>query len=173
MRSIIFFFLFIGSFAFGQTPDTLSEASPKFGLSASVQSDQFGIAMPFWVGESTALVPAFQLNFAETVGLDVGVGLSLRQYLREGKVRPYLAPGFGVLIAIPDKTGSDREDLPNPADFVFSFGVGGEYFFSDYFSAGVQIGLNAAVSDEDSNRYGNPGGFNLNTSSSVLVNVYF
>lgn len=137
MRSITFFFLFIGSLAFGQTPENQSEASPKFGLSASVQSDQFGIAMPFWVGESSALVPAFQLNFAETVGLDVGVALSLRQYLREGKVRPYLAPGLGVQIVFPQSDDNADDDPPNPLDVIMSFGVGGEYFFSQYFSAGV------------------------------------
>ncbi|MCA1761505.1 MAG: hypothetical protein ABR574_07265 [Cryomorphaceae bacterium] len=173
MRSITFVFLFIGVFAFGQESENGDETTRKFGLSASIQSDQFGILMPFWVSEKSALVPSFQLNFAETVGLDLGFGLSFRQYLREGKMRPYLAPGFGVLVAIPDKSGSEREDLPNPVDFVFGFGVGGEYFFSDYFSAGVQIGLNGAVADSDSNRFGNPGGFNLNTASSVLVNVYF
>jgi hypothetical protein len=174
MRSITFVLLFVSSIAFGQNVENQeAPRTPKMGFSASLQSDQVGILIPIWVDESTSIVPSFQVLFAQSVGLDLGVGVTLRKYLREGNVRPYVAPGFGVLMSFPTADEDIVEDPPNPLDLLVSFGLGGEYFFSDYFSTGVQIGLAGAFSDEDSNRFGNPGNFNLNTSASILVNVYF
>ncbi len=165
--------IFFNLFCFAQSEEQNNEAKQKIGLAASVQSDQFGILIPIWTDEKTAVVPSVQVAYAQEIGLDLGIGISLRSYLREGDVRPYLIPSFGVLMSFPESDDDDIEAPSNPIDLVLGFGAGGEYFFSDYFSAGVQIGLNGAFSDEDSNRFGNPGNFSLNTAASVLVNVYF
>lgn len=52
-------------------------------------------------------------------------------------------------------------------------GVGGEYFLGDKFSVGVEAQLNATHSSKTSSRFGNPGGWNINTASAVLATVYF
>jgi hypothetical protein len=173
MRKALILFILVSHLAFGQTEVDEGERSPKIGLSALVQSNQFGILLPIWLDGNTVLVPSVEVAYAQTIGLDLGVGINFREYLREGKVRPYLAPGIGVLMAFPESDDDVVEDPPNPVDFVVSLGVGGEYFFSENFSAAVQIGINGSISDEDSNRFGNPGNFNLNTGAALLVNVYF
>ena len=42
-----------------------------------------------------------------------------------------------------------------------------------YFSIGVEGQVNAAISDDASSRFGNPGGTNINTATAVLAAFYF
>jgi len=141
------------------------------GLSATIQSNQFGISIPIWLNGKNSLIPSFSVNVAESLGSEFGVGLSLRSYLNENRIRPYLSPGVGVLLSLPPD--SDGEDSETALDLVFGFGFGGEYFLSRNFSFGVEAGVNVSSSDEISNRFGNPGNINVNTATQVLVNVYF
>ena len=78
MRSITFVILFVSSIAFGQNVNDEEPHSSKMGFSASLQSDQVGILIPIWVDGSTSIVPSFQVLFAQSVGLDLGVGVTLR-----------------------------------------------------------------------------------------------
>jgi hypothetical protein len=50
---------------------------------------------------------------------------------------------------------------------------GAEYFLSDSFSFGVEAQGNLTKSDENSSRFGNPGGVNFNTGAMVSATVYF
>ena len=141
------------------------------GLSASIQSNQFGISIPIWLNGKNSLIPSFSVNVAESLGSELGIGLSLRSYLNQNRIRPYLSPGVGVLFSLP--SDAEDEDAETAVDLVFGFGFGGEYFLSRNFSFGVEAGVNVSSSDEISNRFGNPGNINVNTATQVLVNVYF
>jgi hypothetical protein len=46
-------------------------------------------------------------------------------------------------------------------------------FFDPHFSIGVEAQMNVRSSDNDSSRFGNPGGTNFNTGSAVTANIYF
>ena len=154
-----------------------NEDNPEFGemngagLSASIQSNQFGISIPIWLNGKNSLVPSFNVNVAESIGSEFGIGLRLRTYLNENRIRPYLSPGVAVLFTPP--SDSDNEDAKTAVDYVFGFGFGGEYFLSRNFSFGVEASLNVSSSDENSNRFGNPGNININTATQIVANVYF
>jgi len=141
------------------------------GLSAAIQSNQFGISIPIWLNGKNSVIPSFSVNVAESLGSEFGIGLNLRSYLNENRIRPYVSPGVGFLFTFPSE--SEDEDSETALDLVFGFGFGGEYFLSRNFSFGVEAGVNVSSSDEISNRFGNPGNINVNTATQVLVNVYF
>jgi hypothetical protein len=170
MKKLTVLFLFLCSVAFGQ--EAMEEEKPKVGLAASIQAEQFGLLIPIWIDEKTVLVPTARFNFAQDLGTDVALGLSLRNYFREGKVRPYFTPGLAVALSFIDNSDDELENT-STLDIVAGAGIGGEYFIDPRFSFAVELGLNASFSDENSNRFGNPGGIGINTAASVLVNVYF
>ncbi|MEM9050754.1 MAG: hypothetical protein AAGC47_01775 [Bacteroidota bacterium] len=170
MKYFTFIVLFISSLAYSQ--DDVEKIQPKVGLSATVQAEQFGLLVPVWLSDDIALVPSVRLNYADGLGTDLAVGLSLRDYLREGKVRPYFTPGVAALFSFVDDSEDELEDA-STLDWVLGMAIGGEYFLDPRFSFGVELGLAGYWSDENSNRFGNPDSFGINTSAAVLVNVYF
>jgi hypothetical protein len=170
MKKLAFLLLFLSSSVFAQDADTNDR--PRIGLAASIQTEQFGLLVPIWLNDGLVLVPTARVNFAETIGTDFAVGLSLRDYFREGKVRPYFTPGVAALFSVAADPDDQVED-PNTLDWVFGLAIGGEYFIDPRFSFAVELGLNGYLSDENSNRFGNPDGFGVNTAAAVLVNVYF
>lgn len=170
MKKLTFLFIFLSSLIFAQ--ETTESNHPKIGLAASVQAEQFGLLVPIWLKDDLVLVPTARFNYAETIGTDFAVGLSLRDYFRDGKVRPYFTPGLAALFSFaadPDDLLEDTSTL----DWVLGLAIGGEYFIDPRFSFAVELGLNGYLSDENSNRFGNPDGIGVNTAAAVLVNVYF
>jgi len=170
MKKLSFLIIFLTSLASAQEPETKDH--PKIGLSASIQSEQFGLLIPIWLKDDLVLVPTARVNFAETIGTDLAIGFSLRDYFREGKVRPYFTPGIAALFSFAEDSDDLLEDS-STLDWVLGLAIGGEYFIDPRFSFAVELGLNGYLSDENSNRFGNPDGFGINTAAAVLVNVYF
>lgn len=148
-----------------------AESPFKIGLSGSVQGNQFGIMLPMWVSNSVALVPAFEMKYAETVGMDMAVGLAIRRYHKVEDVAPYL--GFRVGTAFFTPSSDNEFDKETRFDMIFGPNVGIEYFFTERFSAGVEAQGNFTKSHEKSLRFGNPGGLNFNTATMISVTVYF
>lgn len=69
-------------------------------------------------------------------------------------------------MAIPD----DGDPI---TDYIVGLLGGGEYFFSANFSVGIEGQLNISISDENSSRFSNPKGTNVNTASVIFATIYF
>ena len=76
-----------------------------------------------------------------------------------------------MTIPAKDKDSGKRE--VGQTDIIGGVALGGEYFLSDHFSFGVEAQANVTRSDNQSFRFGNPGGLTLNTATAVLATVYF
>ncbi|MCK9423780.1 MAG: hypothetical protein M0Q38_14405 [Bacteroidales bacterium] len=160
----VFTFLLLTDFLFAQHKG-------KIGLSGSIQSDQFGILIPIWLGEKVVLAPAFDFKFAEKVGTDFSIGLVPRFYFKNEKLCPYFGLKVGTAINIPST--DNKVESETTYDIIGGLAVGAEYFIVDYFSLGVEAQGNFTKSSKESNRFGNPGGLNFNTATMISATIYF
>ncbi len=160
--SLIFFGILISSITIAQ------ESSKRtWGLSAGVSETQLDILVPVWTGSNNVFGPGFGVINIGGSGTDLRFGLFDRIYLNTEKdIKPYLGIRGGILLAIPEEGETET-------DYIAGISGGGEYFFSENFSVGVEGQLNFTFSDENSDRFGNPGETNINTGSVIFVTVYF
>ncbi len=142
------------------------EKNPKLGLTASYQDANFDILFNVWLNKRIKLSPAFGLIHSSGGGSDFTLGLVPQFYMREGKVRPYFTPRFAAIISSPNQ-GKSTTDL------LFGGAFGSEYFFTKNFSVSIEAQLNVIKSDENSMRFQNPGGTNVNTATAFLATIYF
>ena len=145
----------------------------KIGISALVQDGQYDILLPIVISNSFVIAPAIGIASVSDAGTDIGLGLVTRFYLNDSKVKPFLGGRAGIMIFSPSKPEGSSIDPESTTDFILGFLAGGEYFFDEGFSFGVEAQLNASVSDKYSSRFGNPGGVNVNTGAAVFATVYF
>lgn len=139
----------------------------KVGLSATIQEGQFGIMLPVFLSERFMLAPALDFQTAQSQGTDLSIGLIPRFYLKTTDLRPYLGARVGVLVFFPDDGNGSTYD------FVAGLAFGGEYFFNEHFSLGVEAQGNFSFSDDSSDRFGNPGNMNFNLGTMVSASIYF
>ena len=138
---------------------------PKVGISALLQDTQLDILLPIWAGSKFVIAPG--ISFVSTdARQDFGLGLAFRIYVRKDKAAPYFGVRFAALIFSP-------EFAQTTTDIIAGILAGGEYFLDKHFSFGVEAQLNSSFSDEQSNRFGNPGGVNINTGSAIFATFYF
>ncbi len=143
------------------------EAPPRtIGISASIQSGQSDLLFPIWLNPSFVLTPGISVLHEGGVKDEIGLGAALRAYLRPGKTRPYLAGRFGYHHVKVEKGDSTN-------DYLFGPALGGEYFFHDHFSIGVEAQLNIVVSGEGSYWVGNPDATTINTATAAMASFYF
>ena len=90
----------------------------------------------------------------------------MRYHLFNETVTPFIGARFGTLLYIP------REN-DTITDFVFGPLFGGEYYFTENFSVGIELQLNATFSGENSLRFGNPDGTIINTATAFFATIYF
>ena len=147
---------------FGQT----RPPSSGVGLAASIQDGQFDIMVPIWLSERVSIAPVFGAVWAEGGGSDIRIAVAPRFYLRKDDLSPYLGLRAGLLKSSPTN-GSSTTDI------LIGGAFGGEYFFSSFFSLGVEGQVNLGISDDESIRFGNPGNMNINTGAAVIASVYF
>jgi hypothetical protein len=145
----------------------------SFGISALVQDGQYDIMIPILLSKSAVIAPAIGIVGVSDAGTDIGLGVVTRFYLNDSKVKPFLGGRAGVMIFSPSESEDSNEDSESTTDFILGFLAGGEYFLDEGFSFGVEAQLNASISDENSSRFGNPGGVNINTGAAVFATVYF
>ncbi len=138
----------------------------KVGISASFQGPQLDFTVPIWVNESNVIMPSLHVVSFEKSSTEIGFGFGYRRNIRAGTTVPYAGVRLGAFILLPD----DGEGM---ADYFGGPFLGGEYFFNDVFSAGVEAQINITKSDKKSYRFGNPGNINVNTATSAYVTFYF
>ena len=148
----------------------------KIGISAAIQTSQLDLMFPVWTSPKFVLVPSVALVKMTDVGTDIGLGMLFRFNTREGKVVPYF--GFrGVAFIYSSDEPAVFPDLDDDSDsttdFVVGPALGGEYFFDDNFSVGIEGQVNVSISDENSFRFGNPDGVNFNTATMLTATIYF
>jgi hypothetical protein len=151
---------------FAQTTET-EPAKRTMGLSANVQSSEFGVTVPIFLTQRFVLAPAIGFRYFENAGTDLALALVPKFYYSTEKFAPYSLLRVGALMSLPS---GDQE---NQTDFLAGIGTGAEYFLIPNFSFGVEGQLNATFSGDNSNRFGNLGGINLNLASVVTANIYF
>jgi hypothetical protein len=144
----------------------------SFGISALVQDSQFDILFPIPTSELIVVAPAVGFLYASEAGSDISFGLVGRFYLNNKVVRPFLGARAGLILFSPASEDGQTEP-ESTTDYLVGFLAGGEYFLNEGFSFGIEAQLNAAISDENSIRFGNPGGTNINTGAAVFATVYF
>ena len=144
----------------------------SFGISALVQDSQFDILFPIPTSELIVVAPAVGFLYASEAGSDISFGLVGRFYLNNKVVRPFLRARAGLILFSPASEDGQTEP-ESTTDYLVGFLAGGEYFLNEGFSFGIEAQLNAAISDENSIRFGNPGGTNINTGAAVFATVYF
>lgn len=146
------------------------ENKTKTGLSGTLQSNQFGILIPIWFSEKFSIVPAFYINSVEKTGTDIGISIAPRFYLKKEQVSPYIGIKAGAFINTP--SSNNNINTQTNTDFFTGVAFGGEYFLSDNFSFGVEAQGNLTKSNEDSSRFGNPGGISFNTGTMISTTIY-
>ena len=146
----------------------------SFGISALVQDSQFDILFPIPTSELVVVAPAIGFLYASEAGIDISFGMVARFYLNNNIVRPFLGARAGLIYFNPASPDGDGQSEPeSTTDYLVGFLAGGEYFINDSFSFGIEAQLNSTISDENSSRFGNPGGININTGAAVFATVYF
>jgi len=143
-----------------------SENSINKGFRVNLQSEQLDLTVPFFLENGLELAPSIGVIHAEKIGTDLGFGLSIRKYMNNTKVSPFLGIRGGMLLYMPD--GDDTI-----IDYIYGFMGGVEYFFDQHLSVGVEYQVNCAISDEFSLRFGNPDKTNINTASAVSLSIYW
>lgn len=138
----------------------------KVGLTALVQSGQFDVLMPVWVGSKTVIGPSVSFVSVSDSGSELGVGAFTKFYFHTETIAPFWGLRGGALIGMPS-------EADNIVDFITGLSVGGDYFIHEKFSFGVEVQGNFTISDDGSTRFGNPGGVNFNTASLITASLYF
>ncbi len=138
----------------------------KVGISVSVQNTQLDFLVPIFVNDHASLSPAFGITNISDQFTDISLGLIMRYYFSKNIVSPYVGARFGALMLTP-------QDGDLITDFIFGPFFGGEYFFTQYFSVGIELQLNIVKSAEDSMRFDNPNGTNINTATAFIATIYF
>ncbi len=144
-----------------------SSSHRRWGISASFQGSQVDLLLPVWLNARTVIAPAFGVTWAEDAGTDLHVGLAPRIYLyHEGNVNPFIGLKVAMLWAKPSSGDGTT-------DWLAGLAFGGEYFFDEHMSMGVESQLNFAFSGDRSLRFGNPGKTSMNTAAALFATVYF
>jgi hypothetical protein len=140
---------------------------PSFGITAAVNGSQGDLLFSLWPDNYNSIAPSIGLVNVENSYTDLSLGLAYHHYFRYTKnFSPFLGGRAGILLHMPE-SGTET------SDFFAGIGGGGEYFLSSNFSFGVEAQLNFVFSDENSLRFGNPGGTNINTGTVIFASVYF
>jgi len=140
--------------------------TPHIGLSVSLQSSQFDFLVPIWIGSKVTISTALGITWIQDAGTDIHIGLVPKFYLSRDKVSPFINFRVGFLRVIP----SNGKEV---TDWLLGASVGGEYFFDNNFSFGIESQLNYTISDKNSARFGNPGKSNFNTAAAILQQFIF
>ncbi|MBN2424383.1 MAG: hypothetical protein JXR46_09285 [Calditrichaceae bacterium] len=159
--SLMFLFLF---HSFSAAQEDIPGSG--MGISASYQKEHFSIQLPIWLNETTTLAPNFGAYYMDNIGTELQIGLLPKFYLSKKTVSPFIGILGGVIISLPDENDS-------VTDFILGISAGAEYFVTCHFSMSIDAQINASFSDENSFRFSNPGGTNLNTGTGFTATIYF
>ncbi len=170
MKNFVLCILFVLILAPALRSQTRENPGRIAGISATIQTTQFGIMVPIWLCKNVSLAPAIDFTWGQKLGSDFGIGLVPKFYFKTQKLSPYICLRGGIAKFIPS---ADNENAENTTDWVAGVGAGAEYFFDPMFSIGVEAQANFTKSDENSMRFNNPGNWNFNFATMVSANIYF
>ncbi|MFZ4797559.1 MAG: hypothetical protein ACOYMA_08685 [Bacteroidia bacterium] len=141
------------------------------GLSAGIQSNQYGISMPVWVSDKVVLEPYIGLKYINKVGSELSLGFTPKYYFKNEKIAPYIGLGLGLVSYKP----ADENVINKIAttSFVSGFLFGIDYFLDPKFSIGVQAQGNFLFPNGSSYQMGIENNVIFNTASAVVVSIYF
>lgn len=147
------------------------------GLSATFQGQQLGIMLPVFLDSTIVIAPTIDFIYAEKTAIDLSAGIKFRNYSGANKVRPFWGLNLGLFYNIPQGTTynvyGQEIDKESTTDFFAGIAGGGEYFIDQNFSIGIEVQGNMTKSNENSMRFGNPGGINFNLGTMLYANIYF
>lgn len=138
----------------------------RFGLGASFQTNQLDILFPLRLSEKISVLPSLSFIAVEDVGNDFGITASIRYYFNRSLVSPYFSGKAGMLMN--KVKGSSAQ-----TDWIAGLSAGGECFINKSLSLGIDAQINYSKSDKGSSRFGNPGGYTVNTATTILGIIYF
>jgi len=148
---------------------TLLTAQPqkgKVGVTAEIQTQQMDFLLPIFVNDWVSLAPAVGVVNISDKYTDLSLGLLMRYHLFTETVTPFIGARFGTLLYIP-------EEGDMISDLILGPSFGGEYYFNENFSVGIELQLNVVLSGEKSMRFSNPDGTNINTATAIFATIYF
>jgi hypothetical protein len=157
---LLLLFILLSSYCFSQTH------KGNIGLSVSLQNEQIDFLVPIFVSDNLSLSPAFGVRGISDKYIDLTIGSIIRYYFSEQIVSPFIGGRFGALLLLP-------KDDDSVIDYVFGPLFGGEYYFNEHISLGIEVQFNIVTSSEKSMRFGNPGGTNFNTATAIFATIYF
>lgn len=140
------------------------------GIRAGIQTAQLGIQVPIWAGDSFTIAPMIGFSTASDSGSDLILGLAFRKYLNNNQASPFIGIQYNAAIASAPASIANVEPL---IDHIVGLLLGGDFFFSEQFSLGAEVQLNYTKSDDNSIRFGVPGGETFNTATGVNASFYF
>ena len=139
------------------------------GLAATIQQSDVGIQLPIWLNDKITLAPYISFAMVSDAGNDIGIGIIPKFYINTNKLSPYVGLKIADIIYNPPSSSSSK----STNDLLLGIAFGGDYFFDPQFAIGVEAQLNYALSDDNSDRFGNPGGATVNTGMAVSASVFF
>ncbi|HLO92015.1 MAG TPA: hypothetical protein VK172_12700 [Lentimicrobium sp.] len=153
---------------------TSAQTTKRLGLTAGIQGNQYGIAVPIRLTQSFSLIPSVAMTYVQENSTDLSTGLAARFYIKQAKVSPYATLRGGVGINLPYNDAEQvMIDKSTRMDIFGGIAFGGEYFIDEHFSFGVEAQGNVTKSDDGSFRFGNPGKVNFNTATMISATIYF
>lgn len=148
--------------SYGQT----QKDSHDYGLTASFSGTQLDILFPIKTSESMTLSPGIGFISIGEQYSEFNISLSPKFYFGNSNVKPFLGIRGAMLLLTPNEGDSIT-------DYLLGILGGGEYFFTDQFSVGIEAQLNMSISNELSLRFGNPDQTNINTATNIFMSIYF
>lgn len=168
MKQILFFSLVI---LFTTILTGQNQRAGKFGIgySGNLSSSTNAITTTIWTADKIAVEPQFGFNRVEIKNSSATMyrlGFGVLYNLSESEILPYL--GFRITAAVASGENDSYTDM------IYSLVFGGEYFISDHFSAGAEVRLNYANTDEGFSPLFNIEQANIIATEQVLnLKLYF
>ena len=154
----------LGLLLAGGSPDTAAaqenQVQRKWGLGASLQSNQGAIFVPIWLSPTLMLAPNASLNYIENLSTTIGAGVWVKIFPRMARVAPFWGLGATTSTVIISGGGGSNTTIV-PAVFF-----GGEFFINQRFSFGVQPTVAVAIPP-------NSGPISINTLTLLYATVFF
>jgi hypothetical protein len=140
---------------------------PNMGFSVIVQQSTFDLQIPLWLSDSFILAPAIGTRYQDNIGTEVDFGLAARLFTNNKSARPYFGFKAGIIYTTFESATSSLMDI------IVGPSYGVEYFFNPNISLGIEGQLNFIFFDENSLRFSNPSGLNINTAAVLFASIYF
>lgn len=169
MKKVLLILFLVSGLLIINKAETLAKSdstNTSIGLMAGYQAGQIDFLIPIWADKQIQFIPGIGVIKMSDFNSEYRLSLSAKYFFNRNIVAPFIELGAGAFITSPNKGDSYT-------DMVFGAGFGGEYFVTHNFSLGIELQLNYTKSSDNSIRFANPGGTNINTATMVYAVIYF